>query len=179
MRKIRNRHQTKISGFTLIELLVVIAILVILALTALIVLNPIELQRRGYDANRVTDLTNLNQAVQSAVAEASGSAATILCFGTTAPCSGASTDNGGNSRANNGTGWVKVNLSSQAQALKLSTLPTDHINDGTYHYSYASDGTDWEFNAVLESDQYKPKMSQDGGNNDNVYEIGTNLSLIN
>lgn len=179
MRKIHTRQKpnAKFSGFTLIELLVVIAIIIILALTALIVLNPVELQRRGRDANRVTDLTNLNQAVQSAVAEASGSAIAVLCFNTTAPCTGASTDNGGNSRANNGTGWVKVNLSNQA--LRVPTLPNDPNNDTTYHYTYTSDGADWEFNATLESDQYRPKMGQDGGNNNNAYEIGTSLTLIN
>jgi prepilin-type N-terminal cleavage/methylation domain-containing protein len=86
MRKSRRNSQRKYNGFTLIELLVVIAIIVILALTALIVINPLELQRRSRDGVRVSDLANINQAIQSAVAEASGSASSVLCFNTTAPC---------------------------------------------------------------------------------------------
>jgi prepilin-type N-terminal cleavage/methylation domain-containing protein len=176
MRKKHTRVQPKYSGFTLIELLVVIAIIIILALTALIVLNPLELQRRSRDGVRVSDLGLINQTIQSAVADASGSAATVLCYNTTAPCQGYSTDNGGNSRSNNGTGWVKVNLVSQA--IKVPTLPNDPTNTAPFRYTYYSDGQDWELNAVLESTQYIPRMAQDGGNNNNVYEIGTNLNLL-
>jgi prepilin-type N-terminal cleavage/methylation domain-containing protein len=177
MKRRRIIRQSEHKGFTLIELLVVIAIIVILALAALIVINPIELLKRGRDATRVSDLQNLHQAISAAVSEASGSTAAVLCYNTSAPCSGASTDNSGNARSNNGTGWVKVNLSNQA--LKMPVLSNDPINDSTYHYNYNSDGSQWEFNAVLESDQYKTKMSQDGGNNDNAFEVGTSLTLIN
>src|SRR3981081_13412 len=96
MRKIPTRPKTKYSGFTLIELLVVIAIIILFALTPLVVLTPRELQRRSRDGVRVSDLALINQAVQSAVAEASGSAATVICAGTggSPTCSGSSTANG-------------------------------------------------------------------------------------
>lgn len=164
------------QGFTLIELLVVIAIIIILALVALIVINPLELQKRGRDAVRVSDLSNLNQSIQSAVSDATSSAAATLCVNLTAPCQGASTDNGGNSRANNGTGWIKVNLT--GQTIKVPTLPNDPTNTTAFHYTYRSDGADWELNTVLESSQYASKMSQDGGNNNSAYEIGTSLTVL-
>ena len=170
------------KGFTLVELLVVIAIIAILAAVVVLIINPLELTRRGRDAARLTDLSNLQQAINVAVQEATGSAATILCSGVPAPvvsCTGSSNVAG---RSSDGTGWVKVDMSSQ-KSVSVPTLPVDPINDATYHYTYCSDGNGWEINAVLESEQQKSKMANDGGNENAIdttgrYEVGSNLSLI-
>ncbi len=166
------------SGFTLVELLVVIAIIAILAAVVVLIINPIELTRRGRDAARLTDLANLQSAINVAVQEstASGSVA-ILCIGSsTTPvvCTGKSNVA---SRTANGSGWVKVNLSAQT-SVSVSTLPVDPINDAINHYTYCSDGNSWEINAVLESDQQKGKMSKDGGDEDTRYEVGSSLAMI-
>ena len=68
----------------------------------------------------------------------------------------------------------------------ISALPIDPINQtstGNY-YTYVTGGS-WELNTRLESNKYayNPDNSQtisriDGGNNDYLYEIGTNLNLI-
>lgn len=168
-------------GFTLVELLVVIAIIAVLAAVVVLIINPIELTRRSRDAARLTDLANLQQAINVAVQEATGSGtAGILCIGTTAPCSGKSNDNGGGAatRKSDGTGWVKVNLG--VQSVKVPTLPVDSINDATYNYAYQTNaaGDSWEIDAALESDQQKSKMQNDGGNDDNKYEVGSNLTII-
>lgn len=169
------------EGFTLVELLVVIAIIAILAAVVVLIINPLELTRRGRDATRLSDLANLQNAINVAVQEATSSGATntILCNGGAAPCSGNSNDPGSNTRKADGTGWVKVNLSAQ-KSVSVPTLPADPVNDATYHYSYAtsSNGSAWEIDAVLESDQQKGKMTTDGGNNDNVYEVGSDLTII-
>lgn len=168
------------KGFTLVELLVVIAIIAILAAVVVLIINPLELTRRGRDAARLSDLANLQQAINVAVQEATTSAAEILCVGG-APCSGKSNVQGRNS---DGTGWVKVNLSAQ-KSVSVPTLPVDPIpNSGVYHYTYCSDGNGWEINTVLESDQQRSKMGNDGGNEDDVaggtakYEVGSSLTLI-
>ena len=175
-----------VRGFTLVELLVVIAIIAILAAVVVLIINPLELTRRGRDAARLTDLANLQQAINVAVQEATGSGtAQILCVGglTGGACSGKSADTG--SRSSNGTGWVKVNLSSQ-NAVSVPTLPADPTNSTVYHYTYCSDGNSWEINTVLESEQQKGKMATDGGPTavDNAtdttgrYEVGSALGLI-
>lgn len=171
---------SKTSGFTLVELLVVIAIIAILAAVVVLIINPLELTRRGRDAARLTDLANLQQAINVAVQEATNSGATILCNGVSAPCSGNSNDVSANVRKSDGTGWVKVNLSSQ-NSVSVPTLPADPINDATYHYSYATNATGdkWEINAVLESQQQAGKMTTDGGGNDAVFEVGSDLTIIN
>ncbi|QQG43262.1 MAG: prepilin-type N-terminal cleavage/methylation domain-containing protein [Candidatus Daviesbacteria bacterium] len=161
-------------GFTLVELLVVIAVMVVLVVMVMVFLNPFEQVKRTRDANRLTDLALIKQAIDISSEEATGSAEQILCHDTTAPCRGFSTSD---SKSNNGTGWLKIDLSNNKTAA-LSSLPVDEINDATYHYTYCSDGKNWEINAVLESEKQAPLMGSDGGNDNAKYEIGSDLTLI-
>ncbi len=163
------------KGFTLVELLVVIAIVAILAAVVVLVINPLELTRRSRDAARLADLANIQQAINVAVQEATGSGtAGLLCVGTTSPCTG---DSGAGTRVSNGAGWVKVNLSGQ-QSVSVPTLPVDPTNTGTSIYRYSSNGTAWEIDAALESTQQSAKMTSDGGNCDTRYEVGSDLTLL-
>lgn len=165
------------KGFTLVELLVVIAIIAILAAVVVLIINPLELTRRGRDAARLTDLANLQNAINVAVQEATQSGAVaVLCKVDGAyPCTGKS--NTLNSRASDGTGWAKTDLSAQ-KSVSVPTLPIDQLNDALNHYVYCADGDAWEINAVLESDQQKKKMQDDGGDDTTKYEVGSNLKLI-
>ncbi len=168
------------NGFTLIELLVVIAIMLALLGAIWFTVKPLELAKRAKDSGRLVDLYNLNNAIEEVSQNSSSSLADTLCVGgmNQGLCQGQSNLGGGGNRALNGSGWVKVNLTGAKQ---LSTLPVDPINDGTYHYTYVSDGQNWELDAKLESDQYindMKKMSGDTGNNSNMFEIGTDLNLI-
>lgn len=181
------RGNSKTEGFTLVELLVVIAIIAILAAIVVLIINPLELTRRGRDAARLTDLASLQNAINVAVQESTSSGnGNVLCNGGTLGegCSGDSNPDSAANRNSNGTGWVKVNLSSQ-KSVSVPTLPVDPINNATYHYSYQTDTPAagqapdrWEIDAVLESTQYTPKMNQDGGNNANSYEVGSDLVII-
>ncbi len=174
-------------GFTLVELLVVIAIVAILAAVVVLIINPIELTRRGRDAARLSDLSNLQTAINVAVQEATDSGATILCVGVGYPCGGTISGKNGQShvtgRGSDGTGWAKVNLGGQ-KSVSVPTLPVDPTNTSVYHYTYCANADAWEINAVLESDQQKPKMAADGGDENAIdttgrYEVGSNLTLIN
>lgn len=166
------------QGFTLVELLVVIAIIAILAAVVILIINPLELMKRGRDATRLKDLSNLSSAINVSLQEALTAPVTILCKESGQyPCVGRSNNEG---RSTNGTGWVKADLSQKA--VTVPTLPVDPINDGDYHYTYCAanlDGQDgWEINATLESDQLKSKMYSDGGNEGDRYEVGSNYFLL-
>jgi len=169
------------KGFTLVELLVVIAIIAILAAVVVLIINPLELTKRGRDAARLSDLANLQSAINVAVQESTGSGTvTILCKQKgTYPCGGALDTGQSNvgGRTPDGTGWVKTDMSSQ-KSVSVPTLPVDPINSLPYHYTYCADKDAWQINAVLESDQQKGKMKTDGGKDDNYYEVGSNLTLI-
>lgn len=166
------------KGFTLIELLIVIAIIAILAAVVVLIINPLELMMQSRDSVRLADVTNLKLAISVASQEATASGQDVLCSGGAAPCAESSQPVIVSTRKVDGTGWVKANLTAQ-KSVTMSTLPVDPLNNAAYYYSYKSDGSTWEINATLESDKYKGKMSTDGGDNDNVYEDGSNLKLIN
>jgi prepilin-type N-terminal cleavage/methylation domain-containing protein len=177
VKSLKKTARIKHSGFTLVELLVVIAIIAILAAVVVLIINPIELTRRGRDAARLTDLANLQQAINVAVQESSDSAQEVLCNGVgTATCT-ENTVTG--ARSANGTGWVKVNLSAQ-KAVSVPTLPVDPSNGSAFHYVYCADTANgaakWMIIAKLESDQQKGKMQTDGVNDD-FYQIGSDYSI--
>lgn len=171
------------QGFTLVELLVVIAIIAILAAVVVLIINPIELTRRGRDAARLSDLASLQSAINVAVQESTQSGVVaVLCADPALPnypCTGQSNVA---TRASDGTGWVKVNLTAAKGSVSVPTLPADPVNSVAQHYTYCAANDAWEINTVLESDQQKGKMSTDGGDENNEgsakYEVGSNLKLI-
>ena len=171
----------KMRGFSLIELLVVMAILAILAALTFPIINSSELTKRAYDAQRLTGIADLKLGIGVAIQENSGQANILCQAGETRPCSG---DSIAGTRVSDGTGWVHVNLGG-VSSVSIPILPIDPKNAGSLKYAYKADDTggktDWEINAVLESKQYKDTEDldgKDGGNDPNVYETGTNLTLI-
>lgn len=161
------------KGFTLIELIVVIAIIGVLAGVLLIAINPAALLAKGRDARRLDDLDAVNKAMSLSLADGE-----FLLAGTVAvPVSG--TSNVGTAVVD-GTGWVVYTTIAGKTGLGkyLSTLPVDPVNDATYHYTFASNGANYEINTVLESVDNATKMSIDGGNAVGIYEIGTSLTIL-
>ena len=127
-------------------------------------------------------MANLNNAISSAVAESESDAETVLCNGEGYPCVGSSYPVGANTRKVDGTGWVKVNLTTGS--LRLPTLYSDPTNDSAYHFTYCADNDAYELNTTLESDKESVRMADDGGDQNATdatgrYEIGSNLTLIN
>ncbi len=167
-------------GFTLIELLVVIAIIAVIAAVVIILVNPVEIMKKSRDTTRLSDLDSVMKSVQLGLQNNTNSTSSFLCQSpATPPCSG--TSNGGTAaamRKSDGTGWIKINFG-VVSTVTVNSLPIDSTNDSTYHYSYGSDGTDFEFNAVLEASQNQKLMQNDGGNNPNAYEIGSSLTVLN
>lgn len=165
-----------IKGFTLIELLIVLGVVASLSVISLIIINPVELLARGRDTTRLADLNTVKKAIDSALSDTGVSISTLCHDGIPVPCSG-DTNDAGNIRNSDGSGWVKVDFAGLA-GIKLTILPVDPKNGTRFHYTYSSDGNGYELDAVLESNQYKTQMASDGGDNDNVFETGTSLTLL-
>ncbi len=186
------------KGFTLVELLVVIGILAILTAAVVIILNPAELLRQARDSQRFTDLDAVRNAIALYLADR-GSSADITannnnCYvhatassTPTGTCggrfSGTTTGVSDADLTVDGNGWIPINFGSISSGSPLSVLPVDPSNGATYYYAYSADETqyDFEINAVLESTKYttgdNDKQANDGGDNDNVYEVGSDLTL--
>lgn len=91
-----------------------------------------------------------------------------------------------------GTGWIPVNFETLSSGSPISNLPLDPVNtitdvanvastDLVYRYACQENNVTFEINAQLESDAYTVsdnKRTKDGGNNDNYYEVGTNLKVL-
>lgn len=180
-----NRPQ---KGFTLIELLVVIAIIGVLAAVVLIALNPIEILKKGRDSTRLSDLNTLRSAINIYVASSNGGALSMGTVGTVY-ASAASTQvldgsgaavavTGSTSRAINGTGWLPINFAGVSGGSPLPTLPVDPTNSGSFVYTYTvSANNGYKITADLESTANSTKKTQDGGNNDSRYEVGSGDGL--
>jgi len=87
---------------------------------------------------------------------------------------------------NDGNGWLPVNLNSLVYP-PLFAYPVDPINsyNKKFFYSYVFNraSSTFEINAKLEFEGYKfggseDKVSTDGGDNQNIYEVGNNLNLM-
>lgn len=160
------------KGFTLIELLVAVAIVVVLAGVLLLAINPASMLQKGRDAKRLEDLDALRKAVQLALVDGE------IVLTSTTTCTDC--DSGTGTQDADGTGFVKFTIPAGKTGLTkfIPALPQDPTNTGTYIYTYASDGANYEINAVLESTDNASKMSTDGGNAAAVYETGTALDIL-
>jgi len=91
-----------------------------------------------------------------------------------------------------GTGWIPVNFDTLTGGSPISNLPLDPTNtiadlasvastDLVYRYACSQTPLSFEMDAQLESTAYTStddKRTTDGGNNANLYEVGTNLKIL-
>ena len=190
------------KGFTLVELLIVITILAALAAAVVVVLNPAELLAQARDAQRLSDMTTMRDAINLYISQV---AAPNLCLGTPAgnacstghctagiagPFAVACTTN--SSRVITGGGWVGVNFGVMPGGSPIAVLPIDPVNAGSFFYAFRGTAVrTFELATRLESARHRGMMAADGGNSQSCttfveqgtpaascyFEVGTNLAL--
>ena len=179
------------NSFTLVELLIVIAIIAILGAATIFVINPTELLKKTRDTVRISDLKNLDLALQMAELEGldlgNPNVVYISLPDSNSNCSSYSLPSlpsgwsyhcasEADYRKVDGNGWIPVDFTALSSGAPFSSLPVDPINDENHYYMYFAGGS-YELNTWFESQKYAKQMSQDGGDNPCLYEKGSNLSL--
>ncbi len=185
------------KGFTLIELLIVVGILAILGTVVVIIINPTQMLTQTRDSRRLSELSDLNRALQIAAVQgitSFGSSTTVYISipdATSSVCAslGLPALSGGwqyhcanptDFRKIDGNGWIPVLFNSLTSGPPFDALPFDPINTTStgLYYTYVVSGGSWELTAVFESTKYQQQYAKnDGGRSDTVFEIGTHLQL--
>ena len=189
------------KGFTLIELLIVIGILAILATATILVLNPAQLFAQARDSQRISDLASLRSAISFYLSTVSSpnlqAGAGFACgtnwgvsTATASPVKHNAAINAAASRAGlrgvDGLGWVAINFGDVSGGSPLATLPADPTNDAANNYQYScnNNARTFELNANMQSTRYAAggtddveTNTKDGGTDNAVYEVGTDLAL--
>lgn len=155
--------------------IMIIPIIAILAATVVLIINPLELTRRSRDAARLTDLSYIAEAINTAWV-ATPDDPKILCSNTKIPCEGKSNISDPNVKNLDGTGWIKVDIS-KTKVIPPTSLVVDPVNDDKFYYRYCSDGKNWEINTVLESEKDQKYAVEDKGDDPNLYEAGSDLTV--
>ena len=192
------------KGFTLIEIGIVIGILAVLSLAVILVLNPLQYIAQGRDAKRINDLKILQKSinfvttVSGGILDGDGSNYSNTCKGEDNQTVYVSvpSDNGEVAPTSSGwivkqvtsamvtrtdgTGWLPIDFSGlgEAYGAPLAVLPRDPTNtfaSGLY-YSYSCGS--YELNAAMESDKFQTDIMNDGGDNNILLEIGSDLTLL-
>jgi prepilin-type N-terminal cleavage/methylation domain-containing protein len=183
------------KGFTLIELLIVVAIVAILAVVVVLTLNPAQLLKQSRDSTRISDLSTLKGAISlyladgqttlpstsNCYAHASSSVSSSSCTAGSNPARFAVAGTWATISLTNatGTGWLPINFTLISSGSPLSAEPIDPVNNNTNFYAYRTGANStFELNADMESTKYSNGQSNDvestdGGDNPNLYEVGT------
>jgi type II secretory pathway pseudopilin PulG len=156
-------------GFTLFEIIVYVGLFLLLAGGIVLLVDPPEIEGRLKDGRRMADMGILSQAITAYKIDNK----TLPDVGAVSPAFRQShVLPSGQTNLNNAvSGWIVTDLSKYIQK-----LPVDPTNDSVYFYRYTHNANSFEIDCVLQVET--AKMQNDGGNNVNRYEVGTDLSLL-
>jgi hypothetical protein len=156
----------------------------------------------AHDSVRLGDMSSLKAAIDFYLADApqpnfSCQGKTLYASAPVTPPTGWQAGSNMGSAATNGTGWIPFDFDKLPKGAPIVSLPLDPINDPGKHiiYIFACDPTNrtYELDMVLESQLFirgepvnPPSYPYgeaaigptDGGNDPNVYENGTDLTII-
>lgn len=161
------KHQK--GGFSLAQIFLILACVAILVFGVIYIVKPSKILEKSRDAQRLSDMKNIAAAVNQYLAAGHN------FQGLVGPYSSidAGFTNDAERKNVTGKGWIPLTLS-------METLPLDPLNNTAHYYRFGvsvSAGT-YEIDTVFESPVNTPKHATDSGNDPNVYESGTDLTIL-
>lgn len=179
-------------AFTLVELLIVIGIIGLLAVTLLVLINPVETQRKTRDAKRLRDAQALQTLLEQVIGDGIAVPATwSAAAGISSASAGAVTQN-----QPCGTSWLGTGATGTMVCRYLQNVPIDPSNNqvrqlaqgGTCATNYelrVNNGT-YEIRVRQESAANLTKATNDGGDDNATtagctgawYEIYSDATLL-
>lgn len=185
------------SGFTLIEILIVVGVLSVLGTVAVLLLDPATRLAASRDSNRFTSLQSVNQALSlikignPSVSFGLGNTVYLSLPDSSPDCSSwdlpplpetwsYACQTEANYRKVDGSGWTPVNLASSSLGTSSSVAPVDPRNNENnyFYYVYSPATNSYELGTAMETDKNKVVAQSDGGDNSDMWEIGSGLSLF-
>ena len=191
----------KSKGFSLVEIIIAVFILAFLTVLVVVLLDPADFFSGARDTRRISDLQAIDSAISMYKTEVGGSlraGGTPFAVYISLPDSNNNCNSypslpslnppqkyicadQNNFRKVDENGWIQINFT-KISSNSLTVLPIDPVNSVTsgMYYTLVTDGKKWELTSVLESDKNKgvDKIGgKDGGQNDDILEIGSNLTL--
>lgn len=157
---------TSVTNFLVI--LVVLAGLIYLGLKFI---NPSKYLNKTRDQQRISDLAKIQTALDLYIADNKNF--DKLKFNQIY-------DSASNQTGLDGSGWLPLNLLSASVPMPISFLPVDPLNKDGFYYQIGVNpqAKTYEIDCRLESADYSTKAKNDGGNNLDFYEIGSDLSIL-
>lgn len=154
------------KGFTLVELLVVIAVSSLLLSILVVQINHPQKINQAKDIKRMADLSSLERVINEYRMNTGfyPDSVGVIRKSNTLP-------SGNDELTSSSSGWIDEDL-----AKYTSRLPVDPVNDDSYYYYYVHSNSGYELNAKLK--YLTNEMQNDGGNDSEMYEVGSNLNLI-
>jgi hypothetical protein len=172
MLKIQKQMSENCAGLSAADMLIVIGLVLLAGLAITVFVDPINIQKRNRDIIRLENMDAVNRAIHLGVLEGE------IVLKDTKDCENCNSLKG--STSVEGNGWVVQSTTSGKKGLKkyIDELPVDPVNKPPLIYKFvSSDAQGYKLAVPLESVEHKVKMRVDGGIYDDLYEIGTDMSL--
>lgn len=163
------------NGFSFIQILIILVLVVILLAGIIYIVKPAKILEKSRDAERFDDMETLSWAINQYLA--SGRDFKDL-VGPYSSIDVGFPSNDERQKAD-GTGWIPLNFIAAGVVLDHG-LPLDPLNDSSHNYrlGISQSNKTYEIDCVFENSDNISKQTTDNGNNPNVYEIGTDLTIL-
>lgn len=164
------------GGFSFIQILIILVLIAILGGAIIYILKPSKVLEKSRDAKRFADIKEISMAINQYLADKHD------FQGLVGPYSSIDAGFANDSAREkiDGKGWIPLDFTIISTGAPFNLLPIDPLNNSTYNYrlGVAVSNKTYELDCIFEDQENITKHSTDGGNNPNVYELGTDLTIL-